>query len=178
MGLANFPPAGKVSAAAITSVSDSTQQNPLSIFGYVDSSGRWSVVKYYQSAASIRQGAVLQHALGSAAYVLREAVLAQTEAGDTCRGIAAAAVSNTGYYSFAFVAGYCPAIFFPSTHDTNVPYRMATGGAGSGYLQAMLNATYGSSTSPKNPLAVAIALASAADSGTIVDAGLIFGWLM
>lgn len=179
MPLTNFPPAGKVTAAAITSVSDSTAQNPVgAIYGYTDSSGRWSVVKYYQAAASVRQGAVLQHAIGSAANVLREAVLSQTEAGDTCRGIAAAEVSNTSYYSFAFVAGYCPAIRFPSTHDTNVPYRMATGGAGSGYLQALLNATYGSSTSPKAPQAVALALASAADSGTIVDAGLIIGWLM
>jgi hypothetical protein len=109
---------------------------------------------------------------------MRESVLAQVEAGDGCKGIAAAAVSNTGYYSFAFIAGYCPAIRFPSTHDTNVPYRLGTGGAGSGYLQAMLNATTGNATYPKAAHAVALALASAADSGTIVDAGLIYGWLL
>lgn len=71
-----------------------------------------SYVRLYKAGATITQGAPLTHANGLVFETVNPNILfkaSASQAGHPAAGIAAANVSNTGYYSWAYVYGYCPA---------------------------------------------------------------------
>lgn len=87
---------------------------PGAIGFFKTSTDLWSLVKYYQANASIVKGtALVRPTAASQGYVLTTAGTADVN-GYTLKGIAAANVSNTGYFSFAYIGGYCPEIVFGS----------------------------------------------------------------
>lgn len=121
------PVVGKNTEADVTSyVAVSTPAlQPGTVQWYRDSSNRVSVLKYYKAAATIAAGAALvKDTVLRDPNVLKQSTTA--ESGHAlCKGIAAAAVSNTGYYSWAFIAGYCPAAAINSGYASNQPMRIS-----------------------------------------------------
>lgn len=126
------PPVGKNTEADVTSyVAVATPEvDPGTVQWYKDSSNRVSVLKYYQAGASIAAGAALVKSTGSRTpHNFTQS--ATSDAGfPVCQGIAAAAVSNTSYYSWAFIAGYCPAAAINSAYASNQLMRISGTTAG------------------------------------------------
>lgn len=72
------------------------------------SSPYYSVVKWYKAGASITKGAALVHDIALSVDPNQLYKASTTQAGWLAAGIAAAAVSNTGYFSYCYVYGWCP----------------------------------------------------------------------
>ena len=179
MGFTNFPPAVRVTPdGGIASVADATAQNPAgAIYGYTDSSGRWSVVRYYKAAASIALGAWLQK--DTADRLPDVLITGTTDSGEvgkgTCKGIAAAAVSNTGYYSFCYIAGYCPDAAMPTLYASNQPMRLGATYAGR-FASCTVDGTNNVSISQEVVLwSLGLGAVSTANS---TNSWIISGWLM
>jgi len=137
------PPVARRSefGAAIESTADTTAQAIAGQIAFaVDSSQRWSVLRYYQAAATIALGATLQKSLDTRDSNRLETASLDIGGGNACKGISAAAVSNTGYYSWAYVAGYCPDAAMPSTYASMQYMRLSATYAGR-LSSANVNAT-------------------------------------
>lgn len=134
--IGSFPPVGVVSEVGIASTADATAKAPIGAMYTVQddtNQGYFSIVRYYQAGATILQGDALTH--DTSQYkpyrFLRTAV---TDAGLMPRGVAAANVSNTAYYSYCYISGYCPTIKFGSgvtSNSFNAVSGSFTGGFGS-----------------------------------------------
>lgn len=127
------PPIAKVNHdSGIASQVDSTAQVTAGhIAFFKDSSNRWSMLKYYEAGASILQGAALVQ--DTAARDPNQLITAATDhanVGNVCKGIAAAAVSNTGRYSWAYIAGYCPDAAMPTNYASNQFMKLSATYAG------------------------------------------------
>ena len=110
------------------------------------SSPYYSVIKYYKAAASIVKGKALVKSTASANPNLL-ITAATTNKGDLPSGIAAANVSNTNYFSYAYVYGYCPGAFVGTAIASDL--RLGLGGTTAGYLTSeFANATLVNATSP------------------------------
>jgi len=87
---------------------------PGAISFHKTSADKWSILSYYQANASIVKGmGLVRPAAASQGYVLTTAATADVDS-YALKGIAAADVSNTGYFSFCYKGGYCPDIMFGS----------------------------------------------------------------
>lgn len=120
MGFVHALPPIKLVSGDIATTADSwaAGQNPPNVPGaiafYKTSADKWSWLKYYQANASIVKGtALVRPTAATAGYVLTTAGTADVNS-YALKGIAAANVSNTGYFSFAYIGGYCPDIVFGS----------------------------------------------------------------
>lgn len=114
MGFVTMPFVPKLSAG-LASVADATAVAVVGgVYFHKTSANKWSLLKYYQANASIALGVgLVRPAAASAGYVLTTAGTADVN-GYTLKGISAAAVSNTGYFSFAYIGGYVPDVVFGS----------------------------------------------------------------
>lgn len=139
------PPAARVTSdAGISSQADAGQKNmPGQIAFYKDSSGRISVLRYVQAFASIVKGAALMQVplaeatttgISSAGLANDPVVLhtASVAIGgqNMCKGFAAADVSNTGYWFWSYIAGYCPDAAMPTAYNSGQPLRLSASYAG------------------------------------------------
>lgn len=120
MGFVSILPPIKLVSGDIATTADSwaAGQNPPNVPGAISffktSTDKWSLVKYYQANASIAKGvALVRPAAASQGYVLTTAATTDVNS-YALKGIAAANVSNTGYFSFAYIGGYVPDIVFGS----------------------------------------------------------------
>jgi len=120
MGFVSILPPIKLVSGDIATTADSwaAGQNPPNVAGAIaffkTSTDKWSLVKYYQANASILQGiGLVRPVAATAGYVLTTAATTDVNS-FALKGIAAANVSNTGYFSFAYIGGYCPNIIFGS----------------------------------------------------------------
>ena len=182
------PPVGKNTEADVTAyVAVATAEvDPGTIQWYKDSSNRVSVLRYYQAAATIAAGAALVKSTTSRSpYHLAQS--ATSDAGYAlCKGIAAAAVSNTSYYSWAFIAEYCPAAAINSGFASNQPMRLSgTTAAKFGSIpniNATVWSTYSAMTTVTEQHAVIWTLGSEASATSATDvfttvSCVINGWL-
>lgn len=186
------PPAARVTNdGGIASQTDSSQQNtPGQIAFYRDASKRWSVLKYVQAFASIVKGNVLQQVnpaeattggVSSAGLSQDPNVVTTASIGffnnNPCRGIAAAEVSNTGYWFWAYIAGYCPDAAMPSIYASGQHLRMSATYAGR-LSSAQLNASFACVGATIPIQAVAISLgANTISTANSTNSALILGWL-
>lgn len=120
MGFVRMEPPMKIVTGNIATTADSwaAGQNPPNVPGAIafhkTDLNKWSLLKYYQANASIALGvALVRPALATAGYVLTTASTSDVNS-YALKGISAAAVSNTGYFSFAYIGGYVPDIIFGS----------------------------------------------------------------
>jgi hypothetical protein len=120
MGFVNILPPVKLVTGNIATTADSwaagqTMTNvPGAIAFHKTDANKWSLLKYYQANASISKGfGLVRPAAATAGYVLAHAATTDVNS-YALKGIAAADVSNTGYFSFAYIGGYCPDIKFNS----------------------------------------------------------------
>lgn len=173
--LVGFPPTGGyVNENGIASTSDSTARGPVgAIYTAWDSAtDNWSLVRYYQAGATIVQGdALAQDTASRKPYKF----LRNTESGILPRGFAAANVSNTGYYSYCYIAGYCPTIKFGSGYASNTWFACTASFTG-GLSSYGLNATLGTSVFVTTRIGIVWSLG--ADSTTGVNSGIITGFLL
>lgn len=120
MGFVSLLPPIKLVTGDISTTRDSWSagQIPPNVPGAIafhkTSLDKWSFLKYYQANASIVKGtALVRPAAASQGYVLTTAATTDVNS-YALKGIAAADVSNTGYFSLAYIGGYCPDIIFGS----------------------------------------------------------------
>ena len=119
----SFPPAGGFSEGGINTTADALPRSGVAVGGLytvVDQTTlNWSIVAYYQAGATVVKGDTLAHDNSQyKTYRMITAAIA-TNALQIPRGFAAADVSNTGYYSFRYISGYCPTIKFLSNVASN-----------------------------------------------------------
>lgn len=111
--------------------------SPGTILFYREGTGdtaKMSVVKYYKAASSIPQGVALVHDEAASVNPNQLAKASTSNAGQLAAGIAAAAVSNTGYYSFCYIYGYCPAARVGTAVASGVNLTIAATNNGLGAL--------------------------------------------
>lgn len=186
------PPAARVTNdGGIASQTDSTRKNgPGQIAFYRDSKGRWSVLKYVQSFASIVKGSVITqvHAAeattgGVSGFTLSQDpnVVTTASVGQatnlTPAGIAAAEVSNTGYWFWSYIAGYCPDAAMPTLYASGQPLRMSATYAGR-LSSAQINASFAcvGATIPIRAVAIALGQTSFSTANS-TNSVMICGWL-
>lgn len=173
------PPVSRRTAATFATSVDSTAKVPAgTVVWFREESGgisRVSAVKYYKAAASVRLGAALKQDTG-ARNPNQLAETATTDAKqDYCRGISAAAVSNTGYFAWAYVAGYCPEAHMPTSYASNQIFMLS--GTEAGKLTSAYNhATLGNSTGMGKSVFWSFSVASGSNGGS-TSSGVIIGWL-
>lgn len=116
--------------------------------GFFKTSGDlWSLVKYYQANASVLKGAgLVRPVAASQGYVLQTASTTDVNS-FAVRGIAAANVSNTGYFSFAYIGGYCPDIIFGSA-ASGVSHGLSGSNAGAFTQYSSAGSTVALNTKP------------------------------
>ncbi len=180
MGLIGTPPVvNRRSLSDINLTVDSTaqeSQGQVSFFYDPTGNGRWSAVKYYKSGASVRLGAVLKQdtAVRDANQFIETAVTDARQ--NVALGIAAAAVSNTGYFSYCYVAGYCPEALMPTTQGSG-QYLTLSGTEAGKLTSAYNNATLGNATYAGNPYVFQVFATGIGASGGSTASGRIIGWL-
>ena len=135
--LGTLQPVGRNDENDISSKAEATATDGLGNLRLVrKSSGSpyMSIVRYYQAGATIRQGAPLTHhpSLSVDPNVLYEASTSQ--AGFLAAGIAAANVSNTLYFSYAYVYGYCPGARVATALASGITLTIGATTAGVAYL--------------------------------------------
>ena len=151
----------KAPVGALFTVWDPTTQN-------------WSVVAYYQAGATVLQGDALTQ--DDSQYKTNKLVRATTTyAGQLPRGFAAANVSNTNYYSYRYIAGYCPTIKFGSGVASNQVAALSASFT-AGLTKHNCNATLGTSVFATAYLACAYSLD--VNTTTTVNSGIISGFLL
>lgn len=131
MGLiGSLPPAAKLSAA-LASVADSTAQAVAGQISYVKTStNQWSMVMYYQANATVLLGVgLVRPTAASTTWVLQTAATTDVNS-FALKGIAAANVSNTGYFSWCYIGGYCPDIQFNSAAASGQLFGLSGSNAG------------------------------------------------
>lgn len=174
--IGSFPPVGgTVNESGINTMAHATAQNPVGALYTVKddtTDGLWSVVRYYQAGATILQGDALCHDTSQyKPYRFLRTPL--TEAGLMPRGVAAANVSNTAYYSFCYISGYCPTIKFGSgvtSNSFNAVSASFTGAFGSFGLY--------STVSTNVTVRLGIVYSLDVNTTTGVNSGIIQGFLL
>lgn len=103
---------------------------PGGLYFHKTSSDKWSILRCYKSTGSVTLGmGLVRTANVTTTYELGSA--ATTDAyTHNFAGVAAAAVNNTGYFSFAYVYGYCPDIRGGSGAATGVLLGLSGSQAG------------------------------------------------
>lgn len=175
--LVGFPPTGgTLDENGLASQVHSTAKGPVGALytAWDPATNNWSLVKYYQAGASIRQGdALVQDTSARNPNKFLQSPV--TAVGQIPRGFAAAAVSNTGYYSYCYVAGYCPAMRFGSGWASNTFFALS--GSATGALTSYgLNATLGTSVFVTARMGIVYSLS--ADSTEGLGSGIIQGFLL
>lgn len=126
------------------SIADSAAQNEAGTVVWAkDGAGRTSLLKYYKAAATIAQGQTLGQDPGSRNPYQVEAASTTIGGQNLFKGIAAANVSNTGYYFWAYVGGYCPAAAMPTNYASMQPMRLSATYTGR-LSSAAINASHAS----------------------------------
>jgi hypothetical protein len=174
--IGSMPPVGFIDENGIAATSHATAKAPVgSVFTAWDpATNNWSVLAYYQAAASILKGdALTQDDSQYGTYKLVRATT--TYAGQLPRGFAAAAVNNTGYYSYRYIAGYCPAIKFGSGVASNQVAALSASFT-AGLTKFNCNATLGTSVAATVFLACVYSLD--VNTTTTVNSGIISGFLL
>lgn len=120
MGFVNIlPPIKLLKELSTTADSWSAGQIPPNVPGAISfhktSADKWSLLKYYQANATIASIGLglVRPAAATAGYVLQTAATTDVNS-YALKGISAAVVNNTGYFSFAYIGGYVPDIVFGS----------------------------------------------------------------
>lgn len=191
------PPAARMTAdgateqARLAATVDSAQKNmPGHIAFFKDSAGRISVLKYVQALASIVKGTVLMNVIASEAttggvasdglsqspHLVTAATIGLHNV-NMCKGIAAAEVSNTGYWFWAYIAGYCPDAAMPTSYASGQPMKLS--GTYAGRLSsAMVNAslTCTGASGAWNIVAMSLGVSSSANANS-TGSVFIQGWL-
>lgn len=191
------PPAARITAdgtteqARVAATVDSSQKNmPGHIAFFKDSTGRISVLRYVQAFGSIVKGTLLMNvnpaeattggvsSLGFAqdACVVTPASIAWWNQ-NICKGIAAADVSNTAYWFWAYVAGYCPDAAMPTAYASG--QAMTLSGTYAGRLSsARSNASITCTGASGTMHIVAISLgANTVSTANSTNSVQIQGWL-
>jgi hypothetical protein len=185
---------GATSQARIAAQVDSTAQTELGTVAFFkDDSGRVSVLRYVQAWASVPLGAVLMHQAGGATTVnsagvstlggrdpafVDVATLGLAVAPNLCAGIAAAAVSNTGYYFWSYIAGYCPDAAMPTSYASGQPMRISATYTGR-LSSSQINASFAcvGATIPIYAVAHSLMVNSAATANS-TGSIMLHGWFM
>jgi hypothetical protein len=182
---------GATEQARVALAVDSAQRNmPGHIAFFKDSVGRISVLKYMQAFASIPKGAAVMNVnpaeattggVSSSAFSQDPQVVTIASIGfhnfNICKGIAAAEVSNTGYWSWFYISGYCPDAAMPTSYASGQFMKLSGTYAGrlsSAIANASLTCT--GATGAWHIVAMSLAVnssASANSTGSVV----IQGWL-
>lgn|SRR3990167_700644 len=181
--IGNFPPAGWMPEQGIAAVADSVVRAPLgAIFSVKDTNDNWSLVAYYQAGATILQGDALQHDTSQyKTYRMVQASIGLTTAsggivGLIPRGFAAANVSNTGYYSYRYIMGYCPTIKFKSTVASNAICGIGSVTAGAVTSSVPYNGTLGDVI--HNTLRLGVVYSLDVNAATAVNSGIIQAFML
>lgn len=181
--IGDLPLVGKNTEVDVTSyVAVATAEvDPGTIQWYKDSSNRVSALRYYQAAATVSQGAPLvKDTTSRTAYQMKMSTTAEGGL-NACLGIAAHAVSNTGYFGWSFISGYCPVAAINSGYASNQMLRISgttTGKFGSINLIAATLAT--SSTAAQHAVIWTLGSESSGAGATDVFTTVscrILGWL-
>ena len=184
---------GATSQAKLAASVDSSQKNmPGHIAFFKDSQGRISVLRYLQAFASIPKGATVTNVnateattggVSSSGFSNDPNVVTVASIGfsfhqNIGKGISAADVSNTGYWSWYYIAGYCPDAAMPTAYASGIAMRLSATYAGR-LSSAQVNASFAcvGATIPINVVAVSLGAAtvSTANSTNSVN---ICGWLL
>ena len=174
--IGSFPPVNFLDEAGIAAAAHSTNKEPIGqVMAVLDqTTSNWSLVRYYQAGASILQGDALVH--DDSQYKTYRLVRASTaNSGQIPRGFAAANVSNTAYYSYAYIAGYCPTIKFGSGVASNQVAALSASFT-AGLTKFNCNATLG--TSVFNTVFLACVYSLDVNTTTTVNSGVIQGFLL
>ena len=173
--IGSFPPCGFTSEETIPSMpAHASAILPVGAMYTVTSASQWSMIAYYQAGATITKGDALIH--DTSQYkswrLLRSATANE---GQIPRGFAAADVNNTAYYSFRYIAGYCPTIKFLSNVASNQVTNMA--GSQVGAMSSFPgNGTLG--TTASFTLHQAMVYSLDVNAATAVNSGIIQGFLL
>lgn len=182
---------GTTEQARLAATVDSSQKNmPGHIAFFKDSVGRISVLRYLQSLASIPKGAALMNVNPAEATTggvssdgLSQSPTLVTVASiafwnqNICKGIAAAEVSNTGYWFWSYIAGYCPDAAMPTAYASGQAMGLSGTYAGrlsSARVNASLVCTGGSGAFHVVAISLGANTVSTANSTNSVQ---IQGWL-
>ncbi len=132
MGFVSMPFIPKLSGAL--SAADSSVSNAVvgGVYFHKTLTNQWSVLRCYVAGASIVQGVGLVRPAAQASVNILVTAATTDVNSYALRGIAAAAVSNTGHISFCYTGGYVPQILF--------------GSAASGTLHGLSGSTAGAFT--------------------------------
>lgn len=183
---------GATSQARLAATVDSAQKNmPGHVAFFKDDSGRISVLRYLQAFASIPKGAAVMNVIASEAttggvssagfsqdpHMVTIATIGLHNV-NMCKGIAAAEVSNTGYWAWYYIAGYCPDAAMPTSYASGQPLKLSATYAGR-LSSAMVNAslTCTGASGAWHIVAIALGVASSASANSTGSAYL-QGWLM
>ncbi len=171
-----FPPVGFLDEAGLATAAHSANKAPIGAMWTVtdQTTNNWSIVAYYQAGATIIQGDALVH--DDTQYKSYRMKRASTDnQGQLPRGFAAANVSNTAYYSYRYIAGYCPTIKFGSGVASNQVAALS-GSFTAGLTKFNCNATLGTSVAATVFLACVYSLD--VNTTTTVNSGVIEGFLL
>ena len=174
--LGTMPVVGFTDEAGIAATSHATAKAPIGAVytAWDPATTQWSLIRYYQAGATILQGDALVH--DDTQYKTYRLVRASTaNAGQLPRGFAAANVSNTAYYSFCYIAGYCPTIKYGSGPASNQVCALSASFT-AGLTKFNCNATLGTSVAATAFLACVYCLDVMTTTG--VNSGIIQGFLL
>jgi hypothetical protein len=179
----SFPPTGFLDESGIASASHPAPKETVGTIHsvYDPSTNNWSIIAYYQAGATVLQGDALAHDQSQyGTYRMVQASIGLTLAsggniGQIPRGFAAANVSNTGYYSYRYIGGYCPTIKFLSNVASNQVCAVAASIAG-----AMSSYPANSSTAPASLVTTRLACVYSLDvnAATAVNSGIIQAFML
>ena len=170
------PVVGFTDETGIAATSHATAKAPIGAVytAWDPTTTQWSLIRYYQAGATVLKGDALVH--DDSQYATYRLVRASTvNAGQLPRGFAAANVSNTGYYSFAYIAGYCPTIKYGSGPASNQVCALSASFT-AGLTKFNVNATLGTSIFNTAWLACVYCLDVMTTTG--VNSGIIQGFLL
>lgn len=177
VSLIAFPPGGgTVDENGIASTAHSAAKGTIgAVYTAWDSAtNQWSMLAYYQAGATILQGDALIH--DTSQYKSYRMIRAATaNGGEIPRGFAAANVSNTAYYSYRYIGGYCPTIKFGSGVASNALCALS-GSFTAGMDDFAVNATLGTSVFITARIGCVFCLDVMTTTG--VNSGIIQGFLL
>lgn len=149
MGLiGGLPPAAKLTATIDTVADASAQATPGQLCYSKTSGDKWSLYRYYKAAATILKGKGL--VVDMAAADPNTLITGATTDVNSyaARGVAAANVSNTGYYSWAVIGGYAPDVRFNSGYASGIFFGLSGSQAGDWGSAASAGSTIAVNTKP------------------------------
>lgn len=147
--LGTLSPVGRNDESDIDDAAHSTAKDSVGALRLIrvsESSPYYSVIKYYKAMATVSKGmALIRDTAAANPNNLKHAATANGQ--QLPAGIAAADVSNTGYFSYAYIYGYCPAAKVGTSLASDTPLKL--GASIAGYLSVLqANATLVDATVP------------------------------